>query len=153
MEAKKIKRSFWRVLNLGVELKYTLTVAWLIIIAFLISGLITYLTFWNNLLAFSEFTKPEYLLVLQEKTLKILGGLFLFGGLPVVVLGAILQFRILHRVSGPLYRLERTIQEAADSGKLPKTPIILREKDFYKNLTGAFNQFVDKIRSGVNFNG
>jgi len=77
--------------------------------------------------------------------------LFLFGGLPIVILGAILQFRILHRVSGPLYRLEKSIQEAAVSGKLPKTPIILREKDFYNGLAKAFNQLVDKIRSGAKF--
>jgi len=71
--------------------------------------------------------------------------------LPIVVLGAILQFRILHRVSGPLYRLEKSVQEAVVSGKLPKAPIILREKDFYNGLAKAFNQLVDKIRSGAKF--
>ena len=151
MEAKKFKRSFWRVVNPVVELKYTLVVAWLIIIAFLISGLVTYLTFWNNLLLLPDFTHPEYLLIIQQKTLRILGALFLFGGLPVVILGAILQFRILHRVSGPLYRLEKSVQEAAVSGKLPKAPIVLREKDFYNGLAKAFNQLVNKIRSGAKF--
>jgi methyl-accepting chemotaxis protein len=151
MEAKKFKRSFWRVVNPEVEIKYTLVVAWLIILAFLISGLVTYLTFWNNLLLLPDFTHPEYLLIFQKKTLKILGVLFLFGGLPIVVLGAILQFRILHRVSGPLYRMEKVVQEAAVSGKLPKAPIILREKDFYNGLAKAFNQLVDKIRSGAKF--
>ena len=151
MEAKRFKRSFWRVVNPVVELKYTLVVAWLIIIAFLISGLVTYLTFWNNLLLLPDFTHPEYLLIIQQKTLRLLGALFLLGGLPVVVLGAILQFRILHRVSGPLYRLEKSVQEAAVSGKLPKAPIILREKDFYNGLAKAFNQLVDKIRSGAKF--
>lgn len=150
MAAKKFKRSFWRVVNPAVEVKYTLVVAWLIIIAFLVSGLVTYLTFWNNLLAFPGFAQPEYLLILQKKTLRILVSLFLFGGLPIVILGAILQFRILHRVSGPLYRLEKVVQDAV-SGKLPKTPIILREKDFYNGLAKAFNQLVEKIRSGAKF--
>ena len=59
MEAKKFKRSFWRIVNPVVEIKYTLVVAWLIIIAFLISGLVTYLTFWNNLLLLPDFTHPE----------------------------------------------------------------------------------------------
>ena len=137
--------------NPAVEIKYTLVVSWLVIIAFLISGLITYLTFWNNLLALPDFTNPEYLLLIQQRTLKILGALFLFGGLPVVVLGAILHFRILHRVSGPLYRLEKSVQEAAVSGKLPKVPIVLREKDFYGGLAKVFNQLVERIRSGAKF--
>ena len=126
MAAKKFKRSFWGVVNQEVEVKYTLVMAWLIIIAFLISGLVTYLTFWNNLLLLPGFVQPEYLLILQKKTMRILVALFLFGVLPIVVLGAILQFRILHRVSGPLYRMEKTIQDAVVSGKLPEAPIILR---------------------------
>ncbi|MBU2495284.1 MAG: hypothetical protein ABIK20_03855 [Candidatus Omnitrophota bacterium] len=151
METKRFKRSFWGMVNPVLEVKYTLVVAWLIIITFLISGLVTYLTFWNNLLLLPDFTHPEYLLIIQKKTLRILVALFLFGGLPIVVLGSVLYFRILHRVSGPLYRLEKTVREAAVSGKLPKTPIILREKDFYNGLAKAFNQLVDRIRSGAKF--
>ena len=150
MEAKKFKRSFWRVVNPEVEVKYALVVAWLIIIAFLISGLGTYLTIWNNLLVLPGLTQPEHLLIIQKKILKLLGVEFLLGGLLVVVLAAILQFRILHRVSGPLYRLGKVLQDAA-SGKLPKTPIILREKDLYNELAEAFNRLVDKIRSGAKF--
>ncbi len=151
MAEKRFKRSFWRMVNPVVEIRYTLVVSWLVIIAFLISGLITYLTFWNNLLALPNFTNPEYLLIIQKKTLKILGALFLLGGLPIVILGGILYFRILHRISGPLYRLERAVQEAAVSGKLPKTPVVLREKDFYSGLARAFNQLVERIRSGGKF--
>ena len=151
MAEKRFKRSFWRMVNPVVEIRYTLIVSWLVIIAFLISGLITYLTFWNNLLAAPNFTNPEYLLIIQKKTVRILGALFLFGGLPIVVLGGILHFRILHRISGPLYRLEKSVQEVAVSGKLPKTPIVLREKDFYGGLARAFNQLVERIRSGGKF--
>lgn len=150
MKAKKFKRSFWRVVNPDVEVKYTLVVAWLIILGFLISGLVTYLTIWNNLLVLPQLTQPEHLLIIQKKILKLLGVEFLLGGLLVVVMAAILQFRILHRISGPLHRLEKVIQDVA-SGKLPKTPIILRKKDLYSDLTDAFNRLVDRIRAGDKF--
>jgi len=147
---KRFKRSFWRVVNPDVEVRYTLVVVWLIVIGFLISGLVTYLTIWNNLLMLPKLTQPEHLLIIQKKILRFLGLEFLLGGLFLVALVAILQFRILHRVSGPLHRLEKVFQDAA-SGKLPGTPIVFRKKDLYNGLAESFNRLVEKIRSGAKF--
>ncbi len=152
-ESKKVeryKRSFWRVVNKDVEVQYTLVVIWLIIIGFLVGGLLTYLTIWNNLLILPKITHPEQLLEVQRRILKLLGVEFILGGLLVIILAAILQFRILHRISGPLYRLERVILEAAE-GKLPKEPIVLRKKDLYGGLARALNNLISAIRSGKKF--
>lgn len=149
MKAKKFKRSFWRVINCNVNIRYTLMFAWLIVLGFLLGGLITYLTIWDNLLIL-PIMQPEHFFIIQKKILHLLALEFLLGGLPIAVLAIVLQFRILHRVSGPLHRLEKAVREAA-SGKLPKTPITFRGKDANNGVAEAFNLLVSAIRSGVKF--
>ena len=68
----------------------------------------------------------------------------------VIIVTALIQFRFLHRISGPVYRIEKLINDAA-AGKLPKAPVVLREKDFYNELAKAFNDLIVSIRSGKKF--
>jgi len=149
-DMKKFKRSFWRLVNRDVEIKFTLVTAWLIIIGLLAGSLFTYIAIWNNLLVVPQIVSADNLLVVHQQILKLLVLEFLLGGPLVIFLAALLQFRILHRISGPVYRIGKLIQNAAE-GKLPKVPVVLREKDFYNELAKAFNNLVVAIRSGNKF--
>ncbi|MFH0797758.1 MAG: hypothetical protein V2A65_12045 [Candidatus Omnitrophota bacterium] len=150
-EEKKFKRSFWRVVNREMEIQYPLVVVWLMIIGFLVSGLMTYLTIWNNILLMPQMlSSPEQLLVMQKRILQLLGIEFLAGGVIMMVLAAILQFRFLHRIAGPLFRLENMLKDLS-KGKLPSYPIVFRQNDLCKGLAEAFNQLVSAIKSGTKF--
>ncbi len=150
-EGKKLRRSFWRVVNREMEIQYPLVVVWLMIIGFLVSGLMTYLTIWNNILLLPQIlSSPEQILVMQKRILQLLGIQFLVGGVIMIVLAAILQFRFLHRIAGPLFRLEKMIRDAS-KGNLPSSPIVFRQNDLCKGLADAFNQLVSAIKSGTRF--
>lgn len=150
MEKKKFKRSFWKMVNRALEIKFTLFAVWLIIIGILLGSLFTYLAIWNNLLVLPQFVSMDKLLVVHQRVLKSLALIFLLGGPVIIFLTALLQFRILHRISGPVYRIEKLLQDAAE-GKLPSNPVVLREKDFYNELAKAFNNLVVAIRAGSKF--
>ena len=147
---KKFKRSFWRMVNKDVELKYTLVGVWLIIGGLLIGGVVTYLVIWRNLLILPQLVSPQDLMEIQKKILEMLGVLFILVGILMVALAATLQLRLLHRIAGPLYRLQRAISETA-TGKLPGAPVRFREKDLYSELADSFNNLVAAIRAGTKF--
>ena len=148
-EKKRFKRYHWKVINREVNIKNTLIFAGLIIFGFLLAGAITYLTIWDNLLILPTL-QPEHFVIIQKKILHLMIIQFLLGGLPIIILAIILQFRLLHRVFGPLHRLEKTMQETA-LGKLPEHPIIVRKGDILTELTKSFNQLISAIKSGAKF--
>jgi methyl-accepting chemotaxis protein len=148
-EQKKFKRYSWRVIKWDVNIRYTLMFACLVILLFLLGGVITYLTIWENLRILPAM-QPEHFLIIQKKILHLLTFEFLLGILSLLVLAVVFQFRVLHRVFGPLYRLEKALRNAA-SGKLPKAPIIFRGKDANNGMAEAFNLLVSAIKSGTKF--
>ncbi|OPZ92669.1 MAG: HAMP domain protein [candidate division TA06 bacterium ADurb.Bin417] len=145
----KFKRSFWRIINKTVQIRYSLVVIWLIIIALMLGGMVTYLTVWNLLLEI-PIHDPAALEQLQRQVLRLLTLEFLIGGVVLVVLAGVLELRILHRICGPLFRLEQLMGQLAE-GKLPKHPLVFREKDFFYNLAESFNRAVEAIRCGKKF--
>lgn len=150
-ERKKFKRSFWRVVDRGVEIRLAMVGAWLIFLGLLVGSIFTYLTIWNNILVLPQLTSLDKLLIVQSRITKFLVLELILGGTLIIFLAATIQFRIMHRISGPLYRIEKLMQELAE-GKLPKTPVVLREKDFYNNLAKTFNNLISAIKSGIKFN-
>jgi len=48
----------------------------------------------------------------------------------------------LHRIAGPIYRIEKTVREMAEGKKVE--PIRLRKKDFFKSLAEAVNKLIEK---------
>ncbi len=149
-EKNRCKRYYWKVVNRNVNIKYTLMMAGLLIICFLSVGVITYFVVWNNLLILPLLQQPENILRFQEKILRFLIMEFLLGSLTIMILAIILQFWILHRIFGPLHRLEKAMEEIVQ-GKLPEQPIIVRKGDILKKLAASFNQLVIVIKSGAKF--
>ncbi len=147
---KKPKRSFWRTANKSVEVRYALLGGWLAVVGLLSGGILTYFIIWNNLIMLPLTSHPEEIILLHARVLKMMGLLFGLFGVVGVLLAAILQFRIIHRLSGPIYRLEKALLKLAE-GELPRQPVILREKDLTGGLAKAFNRLVDAIRSGQKF--
>jgi len=97
-----------------------------------------------------QLVSPQDLMEIQKKILEMLGVLFILVGILMVALAATLQLRLLHRIAGPLYRLQRAISETA-TGKLPGAPVRFREKDLYSELADSFNNLVAAIRAGTKF--
>jgi hypothetical protein len=148
-EKKKFNRSSWTIINWEFNIKWTVLMAWLVIIGFLIMGAFTYVTIWEKLLILPTM-QPEHFAIIQRKILHLMIAEFLFGGLPVIIMAIILQLRILHRVSGPMHRLEKMVRQAA-AGKLPKEPIFFRKNDIHVGLAEAFNSLISAIKSGAKF--
>ncbi|OPZ94100.1 MAG: HAMP domain protein [Planctomycetes bacterium ADurb.Bin412] len=145
----KFKRSFWRIINKRVQIRYSLVVIWLIIIALVLGGMVTYLTIWNLLLQI-PIPDPVALEHLQGKIFRLLVLEFLIGGVALLFLAGLIQLRIMHRICGPLFRLEAAMNQLA-VGKLPHYPLVFRKKDYFYELARAFNQAVEAIQSGKKF--
>ncbi|MDD3726356.1 MAG: hypothetical protein PHI44_04100 [Candidatus Ratteibacteria bacterium] len=60
----------------------------------------------------------------------------------VLVFAFCLGVLYLHRIAGPIYRIERTIREMVEGKKVE--PIRLRKKDFFKSLAEAINKLIEK---------
>ena len=68
--------------------------------------------------------------------------------LPYILLvgavSALLCIRVLHKIAGPIFRLERTM-EALHEGE-PVKPFFVRHGDLVPELASAFNDFVGRLR-------
>ncbi len=54
-----------------------------------------------------------------------------------------LEIRFLHRIVGPLYRIEKVINEISEGKEVEK--IKLRKKDFFKQFAETVNKLIDYI--------
>jgi len=128
-------------INKPVQIGYFGLTAWFICLGILLVGSITYYFTLNTIISEIQITSPAFdavetvqkiNLLLQKK----LAGVFV----ALVVVAAILVIVYLHRVVGPVFRIERTLREVIE-GK-PFYPIKLRKKDSFKSLAEAINTFV-----------
>jgi hypothetical protein len=62
----------------------------------------------------------------------------------VGVAAAFFCIRVLHKIAGPIFRLERTMGEFLDGE--PVKPFFLRHGDLVPELASAFNGFVGRLR-------
>jgi hypothetical protein len=67
----------------------------------------------------------------------------------LIILVFYLEVRFLHRIAGPLYRIEKTLKEISEGKDVE--PIKLRKKDFYKTLADEVNkviEYINKLKKG-----
>lgn len=107
------------------------------------------LIFFVNFAAFSERAESmsihdqlltKVLLVEQSKSLA------LWYGIAIVAYIALMFVYVLaysHRLTGPIYKITKIFEHAAQSGDLPKK-IVLRKSDAFTELADAINKYIDK---------
>lgn len=87
------------------------------------------------------FTKM--LLVEQAQHMAVMFGATILAFL-ILMGGYILIYT--HRLTGPIFKLKRTLEEAAATNTWPK-PISFRKKDSFHDLAKAFNNFIESMKS------
>ena len=131
-------------INKGIQIRYALILIWTIAIATIVVGITIYYTIWSSLLTKGLSGSPQLISVQREIDYVVGKRLIWIGGL-LLLIGAWLEIWFLHRIVGPLYRLEKIIKEAAE-GKFPEEPIKLRPKDFYHGLAEALNKLFASLK-------
>ncbi len=133
-------------INKPVQLGYFGLTAWFICLGILLVGSITYYFTLSTIINEIEVTAPAFdtvetvsriNLILQKKLAMVFAGLIIIAGILVIL--------YLHRVVGPVFRIERTLREVSE-GK-PFIPIKLRKKDSFKSLAEAINECISKFQT------
>jgi len=138
----KYKRKNY-LINKPLQFAYMGIAIWLLLVSVLLIGTLTYYITLNTVLAQLESTQnlniDAYQIVKTINSIlsKRIGGLLVF----LIILAGILEMFYLHRIAGPIYRIEKTLRDTAEGKKF--IPIKLREKDFFKGLAEAANNFME----------
>ncbi|HPP66683.1 MAG TPA: hypothetical protein PKX05_02075 [bacterium] len=128
-------------INKPIQLGYFGLTAWFICLGIMLVGSLTYYFTLSTIIGQIEVTNPgfdvmeavgEINLILQKKIALI----FVF----LVIIAAGLVIFYLHRVVGPIYRIEKTLREVVE-GK-PFQDIKIRRKDNFQTLADTINKFV-----------
>lgn len=136
----KIRRKRY-LINKPVQIGYFGLTAWFICLGIMLVGSLTYYFTLNTIIEQIQTSMPNFdtvetinkiNLILQKK----LALVFVF----LVIVAAVLVILYLHRVVGPIYRIERTLKDVIE-GKQFQT-IKLRRKDSFKSLADTINAFV-----------
>jgi methyl-accepting chemotaxis protein len=135
-------------INKPVQIGYFGLTAWFICLGILLVGSITYYFTLNTIINEIQIASPAFdtvevvnkiNLMLQKKLALVFAVL--------IVIAAILVILYLHRVVGPVFRIEKTLRESIE-GK-PFQSIRLRKKDSFKSLAETINIFVANYESKI----
>ncbi len=133
-------------INKPVQIGYFGLTAWFICLGILLVGSLTYYFTLNTIIEQIQISAQSFdaldavnkiNLILQKK----LAVVFVF----LVIVAAALVIFYLHRVVGPIYRIEKTLRDVIE-GK-PFQIIRLRKKDSFKTLAETVNAFVTYYES------
>lgn len=86
----------------------------------------------------------QMLLVEQSRQLAF------FYGAAIFIFVALIGFYVLvytHRITGPIYKLNKVMDEAIQNKDWPKAPLSFRSGDSFHEMAQKFNQFVDVMKS------
>jgi methyl-accepting chemotaxis protein len=146
---KKFKRR--RILiNKPVQFVFSGITIYFILIVIIVVGGLTYFITLNTILSQLEIENKfinayEIVKNINILLLKRTGFLILL----LIILVFYLEVRFLHRIVGPLYRIEKTLKEISEGKDVE--PIKLRKKDFYKTLADEVNkviEYINKLKKG-----
>lgn len=120
-----------------------ITIYFIFIVIMLVGGLTYYVTL-NTILNQLELENKlinayEVIRNINLLLLKRIGLLMLV----LIIFVFYLEIRFLHRVVGPLYRIEKTLKEIVEGKKVE--PIKLRKKDFLKSLADTVNKVIEYV--------
>jgi len=129
-------------INKPLQLAFSGLAIWILLLGVILAATATYFITMNTIVEKMTQIDPKFGIAAYELVRQInhlLGKrLIIMVGI-LVVLGAILEIIYLHRIAGPVYRIEKTLHFFLE-GK-PFEPIRLRKKDFFKGLAETINKF------------
>jgi hypothetical protein len=141
--AKSAKPSFFSrkyLINPKVQIAYSFAAAWMILVTMGVTAMVVYYTFSSILF------DPAYQMA-EHKALEVAhSAIFkrlLWIGFILVASGVTLTIYFLHRLVGPIYRLEQVLK-AASHGALPPS-INLRKHDEFHDLAKALLNMLNTI--------
>ena len=141
----KIKRKQF-IVNKKIQFFYTGLLTWFLMISLILTGTALYSIIMNTVI--DKFTETGMSNIYQT-VLEINRVLALRIGILIIVLfvlGIFLGVLYLHRIAGPIFRIEKNIKESIDNDVIEYHPIKLRKKDFFHSLAHNFNQLMEKYR-------
>ncbi len=140
MQKKRRKKYL---INKPLQFVYSGITVYLLLIGIMVVGMATYYITLNTILGQLEsmgglIQAYEIVKAINLLLMKRIGILFL----AVMVFAFILAVYYLHRIAGPMFRMEKTLNEIAEGKKV--NPIKLRKKDFFKSVADALNRVIEK---------
>ncbi len=139
----KIKRRRYLV-NKPLQFTYAGLAIWILLIGIFISGSLTYYITMNTVLdklgSSQVLSSQAYELVksINLTLAKRISAFLIF----LIIFSCVLMVLYLHRIAGPIFRIERVLREVAE-GKKFEGPLKLRKKDFFKGLADAINKMME----------
>ena len=74
----------------------------------------------------------------------VIGERILFYGLGAIIALSVLSIFFSHKIAGPVYRMQKTVDRFIETEAKPET-IRLRKGDAFKDLAGSLNRLFSKI--------
>lgn len=143
-QEKKVKRRKY-LINKPLQFIYSGITVYLLLIGILVVGMATYYITLNTILTQLEaqggmvqaYEIVRNINILLMKRISVLV-------LIVVIFAFVLAVYYLHRIAGPIFRIERTLNEIAQGKRVDF--IHLRKKDFFHSLADALNKVIGLIQ-------
>lgn len=133
----KEKRSIRNILiKRALQLRYLKFVLGVVMIGMVLTGLSVYFSFRVSLKLTQLGYYAQTHLAETYSRLNLLLGL---EGIILVIIATLLSLKISHRIAGPIYHIERNVQEALTGSK---EKILLRKGDELHNLADLINQLI-----------
>jgi methyl-accepting chemotaxis protein len=136
----KIRRRNY-LINKTLQFAYSGLAIWILLIAIILIGSFTYYITLQTILSEMEAQNQLFNAYQVVKNINmILGkrlGLMLTA---VIIFTLVLEIFYLHRIAGPVYRIQKTLNEMSEGKKIDS--VRLREKDFFKTLAEAVNNLI-----------
>ncbi len=138
---KKCKRRKY-LINKPLQFVYSGITIYLLLIGIIVVGIATYYITLDTILSQLEaqgglLQAYEIVRSINSLIAKRVGILLV----TVMVFAFVLVVYYLHRIAGPVYRIEKTLNDMAE-GKEVK-PVVLRKKDFFKSLAESLNKVIE----------
>jgi methyl-accepting chemotaxis protein len=141
-----MKKGFRRrkyLINKPLQFIYSGITIYLLLIGIIVVGITTYYITLDTILSQLEaqgglLQAYEIVRSINSLIAKRVGILLL----TVMVFAFILAVYYLHRLAGPVYRIEKTLNDMAEGKEV--SPVVLRKQDFFKSLAEALNKIIEQ---------
>jgi len=145
-----MKKRFRRrryLINKPLQFIYSGITIYLLLIGIIVVGIATYYITLDTILSQLEaqgglLQAYEVVRSINMLIAKRVGALLV----TVMAFAFILAVYYLHRIAGPVYRIEKTLNEMAEGKEV--NLVVLRKKDFFKSLAEALNKMISQKQEG-----
>lgn len=129
------------VVNKPLQFIYSGITVYLLLIGIIVVGITTYYITLSTILTQLEAENQLFnAYSIINKINVVLGQRLLVLLLLVVIFAFLLGIYYLHRIAGPVYRIEKTLRDISEGKEIDS--VHLRQKDFFKSVAEALNKVI-----------